>query len=390
MKIVLFQKTVYLPPWGGTNKSNRLILEALAERGHECWAVAPACGAQACRTIDEFRTALKERQLSFETVDSSAYRFEQNGVRVIAISDSGKMSSWVARTILELEPDWVLVASEDPGQVLLRAALRAAPTRVIYLARTTMALPFGPASPVRSPSGTELLRQTAGIVVASQYLRNYCKRWANLDSVELPISPNGPGPFPYFGRYDSGFVMMLNPCLYKGITIFCALAQALPHVHFAAVPTWGTTKDDMYLLEQTPNISVLAPSDDVDNIYDKARVILVPSLWAEARANVITEAMLRGIPVLASDVGGTSEAKLGVDYLLPVNPITEFTNELDERLLPVPQMRDQPLSIWLDALSTITNDRIRYEKVSKESREAALVANHNETITHLESYLRHH
>ena len=46
------------------------------------------------------------------------------------------------------------------------------------------------------------------------------------------------------------------------------------------------------------------------------RILLVPSLWGEAFGLVVVEAMLRGIPVLASNVGGLVEAKLGVDYIL--------------------------------------------------------------------------
>ena len=44
------------------------------------------------------------------------------------------------------QPDWVLVSSEDVGQVLFREALRSAPGRVVYLAHTPQFFPVGAAS----------------------------------------------------------------------------------------------------------------------------------------------------------------------------------------------------------------------------------------------------
>ncbi len=62
-------------------------------------------------------------------------------------------------------------------------------------------------------------------------------------------------------------------------------------------------------------MTLLDPVDNVDDILRRTRVLLVPSLWAEARSRMVVESMLRGVPVIASNVGGIPEAKLGVDYL---------------------------------------------------------------------------
>jgi glycosyltransferase involved in cell wall biosynthesis len=68
----------------------------------------------------------------------------------------------------------------------------------------------------------------------------------------------------------------------------------------------------------------------------------MPSLWQEAFSITVVEAMLRGIPVLASNIGGLPEAKLGTDFLLPVTAIERFTEELDERLIPTPLVAASP------------------------------------------------
>ena len=67
----------------------------------------------------------------------------------------------------------------------------------------------------------------------------------------------------------------------------------------------------------------------------------MPSLWVEGFGMAVVDAMLRGIPVLASNYGGLAEAKLGTDYLLPVHPIQRFEDYLDENMLPVPVVPEQ-------------------------------------------------
>ena len=57
--------------------------------------------------------------------------------------------------IRDFQPDWVLVSSEDLGQVLLREASDAAPGRVVYLAHTPQFFPFGPASWNPNPDGDQ-------------------------------------------------------------------------------------------------------------------------------------------------------------------------------------------------------------------------------------------
>ena len=100
----------------------------------------------------------------------------------------------------------------------------------------------------------------------------------------MPISLLDPPPYPDLGRFENEFVTLVNPCAVKGISIFLALADRMPEVQFAGVPTWGTTQTDRAALASRSNITLLDPVDNVDDILRRTRVLLVPSLWAEARS----------------------------------------------------------------------------------------------------------
>jgi glycosyltransferase involved in cell wall biosynthesis len=190
------------------------------------------------------------------------------------------------------------------------------------------------------------------------------------------------------GKFDNRFVTMVNPCAVKGISIFAGLAERFPQIEFAAIPTWGTTAEDVAMLEKLPNVTILPPVDDVHEFMAQTRIALVPSLWAEARSRIILEAMVRGIPVIASDVGGLKEAKLGVDYLLPVTPVVRYHSRVDDLMVPMAEIPEQDLSLWEETLHRLVTDRAHYEQLSAESRRAALEYAKNLSVAPFEAFLQ--
>ena len=92
--------------------------------------------------------------------------------------------------------------------------------------------------------------------------------------------------------------------------------------------------------------------------------MLAPSLWAEARSRMILEAMSRGIPVMASDVGGLAEAMLGMDYLLPVNPVARYRPMVDELMVPAVEIPPQDVGPWAAVLERLLTDRAHYEQLA--------------------------
>jgi len=48
----------------------------------------------------------------------------------------------------------------------------------------------------------------------------------------------------------------------------------MPHLKFAAVPTWGTNASDLARLRAESNITILEPVDNIDDLLRHARVVL--------------------------------------------------------------------------------------------------------------------
>src|SRR5262249_26092009 len=201
--------------------------------------------------------------------------------------------------------------------------------------------PFGPASLFPGKRRTELIEKAAAIVTISRFVADYIQNWTGFKSFIHHPPHYGSGPFPQHVSADNGYVLIMNACAVKGISVFLALARSMPDIQFAALPGWGTTSADRTALAMLPNVIVLQNRKDLDDILCQTRVLLMPSLWIEGFGMAVVDAMLRGIPVMASNYGGLIEAKLGTDYLMPVHPIERFEDQLDENMLPTAVMPDQ-------------------------------------------------
>jgi surfactin synthase thioesterase subunit/glycosyltransferase involved in cell wall biosynthesis len=385
MRILLAQNSLYYPAYGGGDKSNRLLMEALAARGHGCRVVA-RISVFGQKEHERYLRDLEARDVKVESSDGGAVAFQRAGVDVRVVTHANLRACFTAEAE-EFQPDVILASTDDPAQLLLEAALRQRQARVVYLARATLAVPFGPDCAFPSEAKTERIRACDAVVGVSQYVADYICKYASIDAVHVPISLMEPEDWPEIGRFDGEFVTLVNPCAVKGISIFLALADCFPEVRFAAVPTWGTNAEDRAALAARVNVELLAPVDDINLLMARTRVLLVPSLWAEARSRMILEAMLRGVPVMAADVGGIPEAMMGVPYLLPVRPIERYERRVDEQIVPVAQVPEQDIGPWKDALARLLGDRKHWQEIAQASRKAALAYARELHAGHLEKLL---
>lgn len=384
MRILLAHNKTYYPALGGGDKSNRELMEALARRGHACRAIARLTSHDATAEA-AFLRSLRDREKPY-ALQQGVAAFEHRGVEVRTATSHPNLRSFFQDQTAEFGPDVILTSTDDPAHLLLEAAMRAGPP-VAFLARATLALPFGPDCAFPSASKTANLKQVDSIVTVSRYVARYIQQHGPIEAVYKPIALQGEGPFPELGAFENEFVTMVNPCAVKGLPIFLELARRLPETRFAAVPTWGTGQEDLERIRAVPNVMMLEPADHIDEILRRTRVMLVPSLWAEARSRIVVESMLRGVPVMASNAGGLIEAKMGVDYLLPVRLIEKYKSQVNEQMVPVADIPEQDIDPWEQALRRLLSDRNHYEDLSRRSRDTALGFEDNFNIRPFEEHL---
>src|SRR5687767_14794743 len=153
MRILLAHNSLYYPSYGGGDKSNRLLMEALAAQGHEVLVVARVedfGNHSHHRLLEE----LAARGVTAGTPDSAHIQFHLNGVDVRVLTGEPFLRAYFSAQIASFDPDVILTSTDDPAHLMLHSALHTSRARVIYLIRATIALPFGPDTAMRSDAKT--------------------------------------------------------------------------------------------------------------------------------------------------------------------------------------------------------------------------------------------
>jgi glycosyltransferase involved in cell wall biosynthesis len=214
----------------------------------------------------------------------------------------------------------------------------------------------------------ELFRPVDAVLVPSRFAQVYYRRALGLACTAIP------GPWDWArvhcpevqGRY----VTFVNPQPEKGVFIFARIVRELAHrrpdIPLLVVEGRGgaewleragldrRTLGNLYVMRNTP---------DPRDFYRVSRLVLVPSLWQESFARVAVEALINGIPVLASTRGGMPEVLEQAGFLFPVPGRYTPT----ARVLPTAE----EVAPWVETIIRLWDDAAFYEQEQRRCQAAA-------------------
>jgi glycosyltransferase involved in cell wall biosynthesis len=180
-------------------------------------------------------------------------------------------------------------------------------------------------------------------------------RWT-LDRLGVPGTVAHPGVDPAPVARGGGGILCVGAVIAaKGQHV---LAEALAGLPLRCVCVGSLTREPAYAaaipLAKTGPLTGTA----LAAAYDTADLLVLPS-FTESYGMVITEALARGIPVIASDVGGVREALGGAGLLVPPGDVRALRAALrswvsDPGPLRAAALRRRPtLPTWAETAATI-------------------------------------
>src|SRR6185295_6559073 len=107
MRILLAQNSLYYPSHGGGDKSNRLLIEALAARGHAC-RVVTRIAEFGPAGHEQFLGELKARSVAAESCEGGVVIFQRAGVDVHTVTNRPSLRAYFAEQAGEFDPDVII------------------------------------------------------------------------------------------------------------------------------------------------------------------------------------------------------------------------------------------------------------------------------------------
>ena len=185
----------------------------------------------------------------------------------------------------------------------------------------------------------------------------------------LPEGEDKPHPGP-LAIGEGKFVTLVNPQMTKGLFVFARIAEQMalrrPDIKFLVMSGRsgsGWQSETGIDLSTLPNVSIWPAVADPRDFYSISKLMLMPSLWNESFGLVGAEAMLNGIPVLASNRGALPETIGDAGFLFDIPArLTPETREL-------PTVEE--VEPWVETIIRLWDDPAAYDEAERVARERA-------------------
>lgn len=167
------------------------------------------------------------------------------------------------------------------------------------------------------------------------------------------------------------YVLYVNPEPGKGLGVFIAIVKEmwkrLPEVKFLVVEGRAGLKELFVSgrkeLSGVHNVDFISNTSEMETIYRRSKITIVPSLYQETFGRVAAESMRAGVPVIVSDRGALPEVvgDAGIVLHIPKNRRPD-TFEIPDA---------EEIKPWVDALIRLWQNNERYEEFKRKGIEQA-------------------
>jgi len=213
-----------------------------------------------------------------------------------------------------------------------------------------------------------VFRHVDYVVVPSEFSKQYYWDHLGLECQVLPyvidfqrVKVDHPRP---------QYLTFVNPQPAKGVFLFARIAEQLarrrPDIPILVVESRDRTR----ALERTgvdlswaKNLFGMANTTDPRQFYAVTKVLIMPSLWNESFGLVAAEAMINGIPVMASNRGALPEV-VGDGGLL-----FDIPQRYTPRTTDVPTAEE--VEPWVETIIRLWDDEVFYRQQSQKGLQRA-------------------
>lgn len=195
-------------------------------------------------------------------------------------------------------------------------------------------------------------------IANSEWIRQTVRRRIPSTIVYPPTIPDR-----YTVETSKEYITLINMNEAKGGKIFWELARIFPEKKFLGVK--GAYGKQIDYEGGLPNVTILENTPDIQEVYKKASIVLMPSSY-ESWGRVAMEAACSGIPVIAAPTPGLKES---LDYA------GIFANH-------------DSVADWVEAIRSLDDQKV-YDKYSKLTKKRAkeVAAEFAEQMVDLEAKL---
>ena len=192
---------------------------------------------------------------------------------------------------------------------------------------------------VRKRKGVRVLKNADLLISNSLFMKQYLLKKDLSSVVVYPFINLDQYRYKEPKKHDQSkksYITFINPFPKKGVRIALAIAKTLPGKVFLFV---GRSKNIplkiLAEIKSLKNVMLIEWVQDMREVYRKTRVVIMPSIWAEAFGRIPIEAGINGIPTIASNRGGTRESVgkegLIIEDLYNINHWIEAIKALDQQ-----------------------------------------------------------